>query len=82
MGPVVVAQGTAALAAHFTGMAFEDPELRHLRLMEQKACALRDRLRASANLLSDPSILAGAEDLCARARDAIAHYLKRLGDPT
>jgi hypothetical protein len=82
MGPVLVAPGTEAPDAHFTGMVFQDPELQRLRLIEQKACALRDRLRASARLLSDPSVLKGAEDLCAEAREAISHYLKRLGDPT
>lgn len=55
----------------------EDERLEALRRIEERACALRDRLRERRALLGDPQVLTNAEELCREAKQAIADYLRR-----
>lgn len=62
---------------HLSLMGTPDSELERLRGIEEKACALRDRLLSQSGLISDPTILQHAEDLCREARAAIEAYLAK-----
>lgn len=62
-------------------MSTDDQELARLREIEKKARALRDRLRANRSMISDPAILARAEEIYGEARAAVEGHVarRRLG---